>query len=116
MTPSSNPSSEELDKVFMLISTIPERAYETAVYPESSISVEAKQDELIAEAKRRLQALIDAARQDTIDKVFELSPKALFKDWKPQDAFAFYERLKAYEQELKPPAEEQPTKLEGEES
>jgi hypothetical protein len=40
---------------------------------------------------------------DIINKVFELSPKEKFIDWKPGDAFAFYERLKAFEDELQSP-------------
>ena len=44
------------------------------------------------------QSLLRA--KDTLDKVYELSPTAQFKDWKPQDAVAFYERLKAFEKQL----------------
>ena len=40
------------------------------------------------------------ARVDTINKVYELSPTQAFEHWKPKDALAFYERLKAYEAEL----------------
>ncbi len=39
-------------------------------------------------------------RLDTIDKVYELSPTKKFEDWKPHEAFTFYERLKAYEAEI----------------
>lgn len=48
------------------------------------------------------------AQLKTIDDVFRMSSKKKFIEWKPQDAFMFYERLKAYERELKalqPPAE-----------
>jgi hypothetical protein len=38
--------------------------------------------------------------KDTLDKVYELSPTAQFKDWKPQDAVVFYERLKEFEKQL----------------
>jgi hypothetical protein len=41
------------------------------------------------------------ARLDTIDKVFELSPKGSFANWKPMDAWHFYERLKDYEKQVK---------------
>jgi hypothetical protein len=43
---------------------------------------------------------VEEAQLQVIDKIFELSPKEKFEDWKPKDAFAFYERLKAYEAQL----------------
>jgi hypothetical protein len=45
--------------------------------------------------RQTLQAQLQA-----IDKVFQMSPGKSFNQWKPTDAFRFYERLKAYEQEL----------------
>jgi hypothetical protein len=43
----------------------------------------------------------EAARIETIDKVYELSPTATFDKWSPHEALAFYERLKAYETQLR---------------
>jgi hypothetical protein len=40
------------------------------------------------------------ARIEVIEKIYELSPKAKFGDWKPKDALMFYERFRAYEQQL----------------
>lgn len=50
----------------------------------------------IAKVKR----LVLEGQQRTVGAVFDMSPKAKFIDWKPQDAFAFFERLKAYEAAL----------------
>lgn len=36
----------------------------------------------------------------TVDDVFALSPKGSFNNWKPMDAWKFYERLKDYEKQL----------------
>lgn len=97
MTPSPNPSSEELDEI---LHTYGEAVWD--IVKESDVFADVGIP--MVEAKRRLQSLIDAARKEVIDHVYKLSPKAQFKDWKPQDAFVFYERLKAYEQELSHPA------------
>lgn len=47
-----------------------------------------------------LQDEILKARLQTIDEIFELSPKVSFQNWKPTDAFHFYERLRDYEKRL----------------
>ena len=38
---------------------------------------------------------------EAIDHIYELSPTKNYEHWKPQDALAIYERLKAYEAELR---------------
>lgn len=69
-----------------------------------------------AQAKAAIQSALHRAEVEaglkTIDKVFELSPKGSFANWKPMDAWHFYERLKAYERELK--TQLTPTKKETE--
>lgn len=52
------------------------------------------------QTKSKLTKLLLEQRIKTIDDVFSLSPKGLFNNWKPMDAFRFYERLKAYEKDL----------------
>lgn len=48
-----------------------------------------------------IQAREQEATLNAINKVFTLSPKGSFNNWKPTDAWRFYERLKAYEREVK---------------
>lgn len=58
-------------------------------------------DSLMHLFQRQIEEEVRECRLRVIDKVFELSPKESFNNWKPTDAFRFYERLKAYESELK---------------
>lgn len=61
------------------------------------------------EKSRKVEALVkqhitqadQAAELRAIDTVFELSPTGSFQNWKPLDAFKFYERLKDYERQLR---------------
>lgn len=68
-----------------------------AVHP--NMTIEDLVDTSLAEA---IEALIKTVQQQMIDEIYKLSPAKQFKDWKPQDALVFYERLKAFEATLTP--------------
>lgn len=54
-------------------------------------------EDILAAHQATLDAAVAQARLELIDEVYRLSPTKQFKDWKPTDALAFYERLKELE-------------------
>jgi hypothetical protein len=90
-----DPAKSELDELLY----DPQRYY--VQDPDTGAFVEYDMNAALQLLKPKLAQREQAARLEAIDKVFEFSPHKSFNQWKPTDAFRFYERLKAYEQDLK---------------
>lgn len=109
MTPSPNPSSEELDSILATY-----RNY--VIGFQRGVLEHYELEEKQAEAKRRLQSLINAARKEAQADILRTAIDNIHDEIDagvPED-LASRTVLLQMEYDLKPLTAEQPTKLEGE--